>query len=295
MKKTGVVLIIVGALILVLAIAAYITLFTSSIRIAFLNVESGDVQVDQGDGWQQAVDGMKLRLDDRVKTGADAEAAIILHESVIIGLEPNTEVKIADLDKDNLKIEQDSGSTWNKFTGLSGVKEYEIQTPETVATVRGTEFGVDMEGIVVAEGEVDVSADGEQFTVKQGIVLKKQDGKFITRQLTEEERQLMVSRMQKTLTRMKSIRQYEIRKKPVIYDAVKKAAKLDDAGINSQLERIDSGELDERELVKKSPVSVKPLERAVEMTQKIKKQISAIQEIRDMQLNSREMIQRQEK
>lgn len=276
-KTLYIVLGVVIAIIVILA-GAYFYVTGSSTRTAFLNIDSGQVQVDTGSGWQAATDGMDLGVNDKVKT-LNGEATIVLHESVIITVEPNSEVAISDLSKDSLQIEQTEGSTWNKFTGLTGVNELSVKTPTTVATVRGTEFGVEMRGVLVGEGVVEVTGDGETFLIKAGKKIVMRDGKLVEEDLTPEEKARILSKMQNTLEKMKRLRMQEIEKKQFIYEKMKAKYDITDEEVKEYLERADNGEFDLEEVEKKAPVKVEGLKKVKEITEKIIEQKKAMAEI----------------
>jgi len=109
---------------------------------------------------------MFLYQSDLVKTGNDTYASIILFESSIIRLDSNTEITlkeiITDADRTSVTIQQDAGRTWNTVLKVSGIDDYEVQTPTTVASVRGTSFDVyikddNITDVGVVRGVVTVS------------------------------------------------------------------------------------------------------------------------------------------
>ena len=111
---------------------------------AQLVVESGIVEVrHEGESWAVAENGMDLIQSDSVRTGDDSSASIILFESSIVRLDSNTEVTLEELIRDeetSVTVQQDSGRTWNTVSKISGIDNYDVQTPTTVASVRGTAF-----------------------------------------------------------------------------------------------------------------------------------------------------------
>jgi hypothetical protein len=278
-------MIILGSLggLLVLGLIMFFMVTSSSTRVAFLNIEAGEVLVDQGNGWETAANGMKLALEDRIKTG-QAIASVVLYESAVISLSENTEIAIADLNKQKSIIKQVAGSTWNKFTGLSGLKGLEIETPTTVATVRGTEFRVTMNGVYVGEGDVLVTdkATGDSFEVGAGKkAIYDEEGNLIVEYLSPDELREVIGNMKLTLDRLKNIRNEEIDKHPTIVGVIKRTYGLSDQDIQRKLEDVDAGRLDEDELKEKSPIKAESIDKFVEMTKEIKKQQSKIQELED--------------
>ena len=87
---------LISALVFMIFVFAFFFLTGSSTTPAYLDIDYGSVEVDQGSGWVKAEDQMELSLDDKIKTN-DAKASVILFESVIISLDPDSEVSIADL------------------------------------------------------------------------------------------------------------------------------------------------------------------------------------------------------
>ncbi len=124
---------------------------------AQLIVESGNVQVKSGGGlWASAQNGTLLYQSDSVKTGSNTSASIVLFKTSIIRLDSNTEVTIREIqqaEETSVEIEQNSGRTWNTIKKISGIDDYEVQTPTTIASVRGTSFDV----YILANGNITIS------------------------------------------------------------------------------------------------------------------------------------------
>jgi hypothetical protein len=131
---------------------------------AQLVINSGTVLVKHGgDSWDVATSGMLLYSSDSVRTGDNSSASIVFFKSSIVRLDSNTEVMIKELMRaaeiTNVTLDQSVGRTWNTIRNISGIDNYEVQTPTTVASVRATTF------------VITVGIDGETFGgVGQGIV-----------------------------------------------------------------------------------------------------------------------------
>ncbi|MFQ5648107.1 MAG: FecR domain-containing protein [Candidatus Aenigmatarchaeota archaeon] len=144
----------------------YFTLLSPPVTVAELVIDSGTVQVmHPGGDWMGAQNGMLLNQGDAVRTLADSEAAIIFLESSIVRLGPETEILIQKLDptpdSTSILIKQELGQTWNRILKLSGIDSYEVETPTTVASIRGTGFSVR----VAQDGETEVKlVEGELNT-----------------------------------------------------------------------------------------------------------------------------------
>ncbi len=260
------------AVVILVIIVCLATLVSSKTRVAFLNIESGAVEVDTGKGWAAAEDGMELGLEDKVKTGEDGSAVIVLYESIMVQLDANTEVSIAQLSKDKVKINQQSGSTWNKFAAISGIKNFEVETPTTVATVRGTEFWVDMDSIGVDEGQVDAKMKGKLLTLMAGKKGVLRDGVANEEGFSDKDIQRALSKKEMLIKHFKKLRQDEINKHNIIVGIIKKTRGLNDDDVTRFLNKLDNGELDENTVRSQSPLPAKSIDKFARMTTEIKKQ-----------------------
>jgi len=146
-KKKVLIILPVIVILIVIGVVWFILSPNGNVAKAQLLIESGTVQVKHGGGaWTSADDGMFLYQSDSVKTGENTSATIVLFESSIIRLDNNTEVMLREIiqqvEESSVKIQQDAGRTWNTVLKISGIDNYEVQTPTTVASVRGTAFVV---------------------------------------------------------------------------------------------------------------------------------------------------------
>jgi len=156
-------LLLIISIIVVICIIVFVwfTLYSNLAKAeatAQLIVESGSVQVKQSGGtWTIAENGTILHQSDSVKTGDKSYASIIFFGSSIVRLDGNTEVTLQellkDIDETSVKINQDAGRTWNTVSKISGIDNYEVHTPTTVASVRGTSFDF----YILANGNITIS------------------------------------------------------------------------------------------------------------------------------------------
>ncbi|PNX49564.1 MAG: hypothetical protein BV457_01225 [Thermoplasmata archaeon M9B1D] len=157
------------SIIVIIGVVLYIFfLLNDNVAKAQLVIESGIVQVKHGDeSWIPAENGMLLYQSDYVKTGENTSASIILFESSIIRLDSNTELFIKEIlqeaGRTTINLEQNAGRTWNTVLKVSGIDDYDIQTPTTVASVRGTSFDVNQKvgnttNVGVGSGTVIISS-----------------------------------------------------------------------------------------------------------------------------------------
>lgn len=255
---------IILAIILVLGVGYYL-LNSDSIITAQLHLESGNVLVNG----QDALDGSILNEGDTIETAANSAATVILYESVLISLEPNTKISLNDLTRDNPQISQEKGETWNKFTKLSGVTAYSISSGNSVASVRGTAFAFKDKKIVTGEGEVDFEVDGEKFLVRENRVVEKLNNKAAERDANNEEKQIISKHNERTIKALKRLRDKQIEKNPKVFGLVKSRLGLDDAQIKRYFEDADEGKINIEEVAKKSPIRLKAIDRVADITKKI--------------------------
>ncbi len=133
---------------------------------ARLTAVAGEVVVHPADGGEEsaAETGMPLEEGDRVVTSAGAEAEVALDDGSLITLHENSDFTLEKTQKSGSIFSLSLGSMLAKIQKL-GSQSLEVRTPSSVAAVRGTEFGVEVEGEnshvgVFDEGRVEVSGSG---------------------------------------------------------------------------------------------------------------------------------------
>jgi len=125
-----------------------------------LTVVDGTVLVSHGGAeFTSARDGDVLAAGDRIRTAMGAAAEITYFEGSSVRLEADTEIVVESLRTEAdggtvIAMMQTLGRTWHVVTKLiSGSSRYEVRTPSSTASVRGTIFAVD----------VHVDADGRRL------------------------------------------------------------------------------------------------------------------------------------
>lgn len=275
--------ILIGIIILmILAIVVGVVLYknvTSSPTVnAQINVESGQVLVNGAPVYGDK----NLKKGDVVETGADGEATVILYESVLVSLEPNTKITLEDLTKQHPQITQEKGETWNKFTKLSGVEEYSVKTGNSVASVRGTAFGISKDKIIVGEGDVDYRTNGDSFDVRENEVVDIENGKRIKRIANAEEREKIKGHFKRIIKRMRHLRDLEMNKNKFLVNKLKAAKGWTDEDVKTFLENADEGKVNLDELIKESPIDAEGLRKVANQTREIRK---AIEKLRILKAN----------
>jgi len=248
------------------------------VSAAVLYIDEGTVDVDQGKGWMPGTDEMELRQGAKVRTSTGSASVIVL-EGEVVHLEPNTEIALAEISEDTIRIKQTAGETWNKITKISGISTFEVETPTTVATVRGTEFfvtvGDEEDDVEVADGEVDVA-----FTKKRGDkhklgAMRKMRMKHKLDTMTEEavsDDPRIGKFREKYVTQLKRMRTREMKKHGALMGLAKKQYGINDDQVKNYLDEVDEGKQNEDKAYAQVPgVLKKKAERAYKITKEIKK------------------------
>lgn len=130
---------------------------------ARLGAVSGDVTVVPADGSPEASGeaGMPLEEGDRVVTAEGGSAEVALDGGSLIAVRENSDFKLEKTVKAESSFFLAAGALLAKIQKL-GEQRLRVRTPTAVAAVRGTEFGVEVDGEeshvgVFDEGKVEVS------------------------------------------------------------------------------------------------------------------------------------------
>ena len=191
-------------------------------KAAILSAVQGDVSVDSGKGYKSAVSGASLLVGYKVKTGPTGKATIAFYDSGLMRLAENTEIEIKSLSSDghnsSVGLEQDSGSTWNRVLSIAGKTDYQVQTPDAVATVRGTGFGLDLtkgfDYLFVGDGNVSFGKKGAvptNVTELNAVIFNSTSGNVEKASMTEESRLIMLKNAEQDLSALKASRKAKVK------------------------------------------------------------------------------------
>ena len=189
---------------------------------AILSAVQGDVSVDSGNGYKSAVSGASLLVGYKVKTGPTGKATIAFYDNGLMRLAENTEIEIKSLSSDghnsSVGLEQDSGSTWNRVLSIAGKTDYQIKTPNVVATVRGTAFGLDLtkgfDYLFVGAGNVSFGKKGAaptNVTELNAAIFNSTSGNVEKVDMTEESRLIMLKNAEQDLSALKASRKAKVK------------------------------------------------------------------------------------
>ncbi len=282
----------IGLLLLIGGVIASKVLSVPPAEVAYLTIRTGGVEVSSGGNWLAASDGMKLSEKHRIRTGKSGEAVITFFESAIVELGPNTEVAVGKSSLSKVAVRLEEGSVWNKVLKIGGLKEYEVSTPNSVATVRGTEFGVDYnksEGeswLTVGEGEVEFDNFKEKVMVGKGKRFSTKRDKIVELVIDKQVRQKMRKKMAGTLDNMKQLRMNMVREviesNKFLIGQLSRQNNIDSSKIDEIVARgladADAGRINEDELLGKVPVRIEALYKLRDLNREIRNQIEIVGE-----------------
>lgn len=123
--------------------------------------------------WGIAEKGMFLYEGDKLKTDSKSKAAVTFVNGIEVKLNNSTEITIEiseDMKGIGNEIDLLLGEIWSKV--IKEGTQFEVQTPQAVAAVRGTEFDIDVRGngitmVMVYKGTVEVANDFGKVNVKK--------------------------------------------------------------------------------------------------------------------------------
>lgn len=160
MKNKAMLLVGVAALIASLSSSVYsqsaATTAVGEQRFAEIQDATGEVtmKATPDDRWRLAVKGMKMNENGEIKTGKDSTAVILLDEKGATGkvdIKPNTWMRIAELGYDEKQENKKTlldlalGQVLVKAEKLKGESSFQVRTPTSTTSVRGTVFEVKVE------------------------------------------------------------------------------------------------------------------------------------------------------
>jgi hypothetical protein len=202
---------------------------------AVLVVESGTVEVAQMganmvQGQFSQVSG-RLAIDQGsvIRTG-QGRASVILYGSTAIRLAENTIVTLSSIqntkDGRTVSLWQPSGTTWSRIVSVSGISAFEIETPHSVATAKGTAFETSVSGSATStslvEGNLHVQAKGtdRELDIEQNQAIDISEGNAEVRFVRESG--FMQENMQKDEQHLQDLKE-KIKSKYGVYIGIAKA------------------------------------------------------------------------
>ncbi len=124
---------------------------------------------------------IEVKVGDKIATGDKGVAYLLFADNSSVTIDSNTEIEIQaetnNSDNFQTKLFQSIGRTWMRVENLTGKKaDFEVETPNTIAAVRGTQFGYYSIEHSIA---LTLKSTGEVITIDENklITVDKQTGK----------------------------------------------------------------------------------------------------------------------
>ncbi|MBI4141155.1 FecR domain-containing protein [Candidatus Woesearchaeota archaeon] len=236
------------------------SLFSSSTEAAQLHIESGTVTVNGN----TVTNDQTLSSKDVIET-TNGKATVILHDSIIISLEPNTKITLDSLTRKNPVVSQPTGTTWNTFMKLTGVDGFDIKTSNSIASVRGTGFQLTDKKVLTADGTVTYNDAGKTFTVTEMTAVEQ----GLQRPANNEEKTSVKNYYRQTVNELKRMRKTEMNKHQFLMRMIKTQYGMSDDMINKKMDEIDTGTINVDDIMRQAPVTPASLNKLAMMTKEI--------------------------
>lgn len=97
------------------------------------------------DKWEVAIVGQTLHLGSEVKTEANSQMDIRFHEEMAIHLSEKSFMRLDDMTVKKVTMQLNEGSMYGRFEKLFKDYDITVKTPTTIAAIRGTELGFEIE------------------------------------------------------------------------------------------------------------------------------------------------------
>ncbi len=136
---------------------------------------------------QPALDKTQLQVGDIVQTADESEATIVFFDTSRTHVWDNTTLAVQRLQHDqgrSVQLRQTSGEIWTRLLRLSDVSDFEVITPSTVATVRGTGFWVAVRNGITSVGVTEGKVQLQRTEGNQERTLEKEQQVIDDQQMT---------------------------------------------------------------------------------------------------------------
>lgn len=149
----------------------------------------GEVTIRTAENSVTAQPGAYVHQGDQVRTGRDSGVRLLLGGSAVVDLGANTSMVVtrAGNSSSETRLKLFTGRLWARVSSLFGSTKFEVDSPNAVAGVRGTEFIMDVaeDGgtqVTVLQGSVAVTASegGPSQLIEVGGTVSTKDGKTLT-------------------------------------------------------------------------------------------------------------------
>ncbi|MBU0661087.1 FecR family protein [Patescibacteria group bacterium] len=151
---------------------------------------SGDLLKKQDAHWVTVNLSDTVTEADELRTSAGARASMLFDDGSVLRLDEKTEVKIAEMNSQSIRIEMKDGGVYNRVSP-DDVRVYAVEHEGVVATALGTAFYVEVEGeetlLHVVSHDVELSYHDKKETISEGkkVSVKKESTDLVEKEIED--------------------------------------------------------------------------------------------------------------
>ncbi len=274
-KKIWIPLVIVAVLI----IFAFIFFQEKEIDNIYIKVKSGEVSVLRDDKWiTLSNEETNFENIDAIKT-EEGEATLIIKQSLITTIKPNTQININKISDNQIELEQQSGTTWNKLIQSKLIIETKFTSFSTTKSSTLIEINQTAEKFTIVEGNISFQNVQESIVPIEKIIFYNENEQTIS-QINDAEKNIMLSFVQEDLNNLKIIRERYFDANQNTISTIQKLTGTSDEDLELTLQDIDEGKVDDRKKIEESPISLpKTIYDVLNVNDAIKEQKTLIQSL----------------
>lgn len=171
-------------------------------KIPAMLYPEGAVEVTRNGETLQIYSEYKLEKNDIIDS-KNSKAQVVFYDSIFVFLDPNTKVSVETLAIENVAIKQDQGLTWNKVTKLFNANNFDVKTPNSVASVRGTEFEIKINDnesteVTLVDGKIDVVNGNDNCTLNNFEKVLITSDEILNVEITLQEKERLIQKIKET-------------------------------------------------------------------------------------------------
>ncbi len=202
----------------------------------------------------------------------DGEALVTINENHFLWIKPNSKVTLTAIDKDQVIMTLDNGDVWYMHVNVSDKQKFTLLNELSAINPLGTKFfstfnaDTKTTSTFVIDGKVKVSDDFVDLYLEPFEKSYKTDVDGLVKvELSSADKEIAKYQLDRDYAILKSARNVEINKHGTVLAIVKSKFNVTDEIIQETLAKLDSGELNEQQLLEQSPVPIPAIGRLKEL------------------------------
>jgi len=263
---TGIILIIV-----VCILTINFMLSTSITKVYVTNIQ-GEVMIETDTKTQTITEEKIISKSNSIKTQENSKATVVIHESLILNLEPGTNIVIKNIDKAQLEIDITQGEVWAINLGINDVQSIKYITENYEITTFDGQLKITPEKVEVFDGIIELLAYDQWYEGNRWDILILQNTTVESQERDETQTNQMIISAEEMLEQIINIRIREIQKITKHRFLLKSIYRTDIAELNDYINKLDN----DHTLTQKAPLQTDAMQRSILLTKKISEQKSLI-------------------